>query len=367
MISRRVLLGAAGGAALYLTLAPAAVLAKSKTDPMRETGMPVPGLDEKQIRILSYAALAPSGHNTQPWMVKIREPNHWTIAVNSMRRLPAVDPENRELLLSIGTFAENLYLAAGAMGYEAAMRVVATDAFCEDVVDVKLTPRDLSDYPLDRLEKRRTVKNDLLDKEISQADLDYITEPLGDGFRFFPRSSEHAKCFTDGTIEANKLQVARDDAQRELAKWIRFTKKQIREHRDGLTVKGMEIQGFAGWYVSRFMDERDVMKQSFRDQTVAKVEKLVAQGGGWLVITSKSGSVADIIDAGRRFEAMALLCRERNIALHPMTQMLEEGNWDAKTEAHKGMTPQFILRAGYVKKVPKPVSPRRPIGWFVQQ
>ena len=64
---------------------------------------------------------------------------------------------------------------------------------------------------------------------------------------------------------------------------------------------------------------------------------------------------------------MALLARERNIALQPMTQYLEEAAGLNQIAANhpKDMYPQFILRVGYLKRYPKPVSLRRPVNWFV--
>ena len=40
---------------------------------------PAAQLDAVRTAILYYASLAPSGHNTQPWVVKIRSPNDWII------------------------------------------------------------------------------------------------------------------------------------------------------------------------------------------------------------------------------------------------------------------------------------------------
>ena len=54
--------------------------------------------------ILYLASLAPSGHNTQPWFIKYIEPNHWTICNDKSKWLSAVDPNQRETILSIGAF-----------------------------------------------------------------------------------------------------------------------------------------------------------------------------------------------------------------------------------------------------------------------
>ena len=77
----------------------------------------IAGLTEEEMDILYLASLAPSGHNTQPWTVRIVEPQHWIVGSARERWLPAVDPQNREVLLSIGAFLENLIIAAEVHGY----------------------------------------------------------------------------------------------------------------------------------------------------------------------------------------------------------------------------------------------------------
>jgi len=65
---------------------------------------------------------------------------------------------------------------------------------------------------------------------------------------------------------------------------------------------------------------------------------------------------------------MALLARERGIAIHPMTQYLEEtlGRQEIVSNHRADMIPQFVLRVGYLSNYPDPVSLRRPVGWFVR-
>ena len=60
---------------------------------------------------------------------------------------------------------------------------------------------------------------------------------------------------------------------------------------------------------------------------------------------------------------MFLGVREMNIALHPMTQMLEESPWKDRVAAELGLpgTVQFILRVGYISRYPGPVSLRMPL------
>ena len=87
-----------------------------------------------------------------------------------------------------------------------------------------------------------------------------------------------------------------------------------------------------------------------------------------MVITSRGSGVADLVETGRRFERTALLARERNLALHPMTQVLEEekGRREIASSHGTDVIPQFVLRVGYLDKYPTPVSLRRTVASFVR-
>lgn len=326
------------------------------------------GIDEESARILWYASLAPSGHNSQPWFVKVAGKGEWIIGADPRRRLPAVDPDNRELLLSLGAFAENLSLAASAAGYEAVMDVMAKSPRDEEVLQVSLKKANRGTYPLERLTLRRTVKNGFLSREIAGEDVNLLSEPHGGRLFYYPRGTDHARCIQEGTVESYRVQTYRDEAQKELANWIRFSNEDARMHRDGLTTEGMEITGFSGWFVRQFMDQGDVMGERFRKQGVDIATKWAAEGAGWMIITSRGSSVADLIETGRRFERTALLARERSIALHPMTQVLEEerGRREIASNHGEDVIPQFVLRVGYLDKYPTPVSLRRTVASFVR-
>ncbi len=337
----------------------------------------IKGLEKDEAEILYLASLAPSGHNTQPWTVKVVGPKHWVIGSDKKRRLPAVDPENRELLLGIGAFIENLVVAAGAFGYEAYVQVIAKNPSDPDIVDIQLRKGKTFDFPLEKIKKRRTVRNNYLNQEMKADDIKFITKhdarscliPTASPHSFyFPNTSPQGKYLQEGTIEANRKQAFRDPAQEELANWIRWSNKEGRTHRNGLTPESMEIKGMGGLFVRSFYDRASVLKKSFREQTVDIVAKQVKTCGGWLIVTSQDSSIPTLIEYGRVWENILLKIREKMIAIHPMTQMLEEEPWKKQIAKELGLNGevQWILRTGYLRSYPEPVSLRMPISWFVQ-
>lgn len=320
-------------------------------------------LTADQLQVLTYASFAPSGHNTQPWTVQVVDAGHWRIGSDPRRWLPAVDPANRETTLSIGAFMENLIIAAEHFGYAVAYQVSgnASDAY---LVDLQLRKSSPTDYPIARMRARRTVRAGYSNDLIKREDLDAVTDKSSN-FDYYSRESRVARYLCDATIEANRKQAYRDPAQEELANWIRWSKQEQQRFRNGLTPAGMEIEGFAGWYVKHFYDRASVLKKSFREKGIEQVTERVQQGGGWLVLSGDS-SVGGLIETGRKFQRMWLKLRERSIAIHPMTQVLEEAasTDDVARELGVTGTPQFLLRIGYVKRHPDPVSPRMPVAWF---
>lgn len=73
--------------------------------------------DDRMKFLLRFAILAPSQHNQQPWRFRI-VPDGVEVFADAERRLPIVDPHERELLLGIGAAIANFRVAAARFGYE---------------------------------------------------------------------------------------------------------------------------------------------------------------------------------------------------------------------------------------------------------
>ena len=198
-------------------------------------------LDEARIAVLYHASLAPSGHNSQPWYVRVKGRDEWIIGLDPTRRLPAVDPNNREALLSIGAFAENLAIAGRAFGLKSEMEVIAQDPVESDILRVTLKAAAPKDYMLERIKKRMTVKHGYLPGEIRKEDVDALGKPLMGRMFYFPTGTRHANCLLEGAIENFRIQAQRDDAQRELVQWVRISNRDAERYRDGLTLSLIHI------------------------------------------------------------------------------------------------------------------------------
>jgi hypothetical protein len=323
--------------------------------------------DEKEILFL--ASLAPSGHNTQPWFVQYIEPYHWIIGNDRTKWLPAVDPTQRETMLSIGAFIQNLDCAAGSFGYVCEWTLLAATNQDDRVIEVKLSKAlSAKAFDIDKIKNRRTVRSGFLGDVLKPQDIKDLLDSEPEFIHYLPSTSKASQFINEQTIEANRLQADRDPAQQELADWIRFSSRDAEKYRDGLTTAGMEIEGAAGWVVRNFYSRENVMKQDFRSRGIDQIKQEVATSAGWILITSQENSVAALLETGRRMQRLFLKVREKVIAIHPMTQILEEASTQKSLNQSIGITApiQFILRTGYVKDYPPPVSLRRPVDAFMR-
>jgi hypothetical protein len=102
-MNKRKFIGIAGGTIIATGIT--AYLLSDRSDFVRADVEPITDnnknlkLDEKEILFL--ASLAPSGHNTQPWLVQYLAPYHWIIGNDKSKWLSAVDPTQRETILSL--------------------------------------------------------------------------------------------------------------------------------------------------------------------------------------------------------------------------------------------------------------------------
>ena len=218
------------------------------------------------------------------------------------------------------------------------------------------------------IKDRRTVRSNYLNKLLRKEDSDYLFNEEKDFFNFIHNGSKEYQYLNEQTIEANKIQSYRDVAEKELSDWIRFSSRDAAITMDGLTTASMEIKGISGWVVRNFYSKSNVMKINFRQKNIENVVEQVSLSAGWILITSKGDSVETLLETGKRMQRLFLKVRSKGIAIHPMTQILEESATSQVVNQSIGISDniQFILRVGYIKTYPQPVSLRRPVNWFVR-
>jgi hypothetical protein len=322
-------------------------------------------LEKKVRQIIHYGSLAPSSHNAQMWKVKKVAADKIRVLIDRQHSLPQIDPENREALISLGTFIENMAIAAPFYDLQAKVDIIARNPHDPEIAEVTFEPRTYQSLTYDGLENiknRHTIRTAYRSQKLREQDVTWL-KTFGGELHYFPFTGKEGKYIQAAIIQATKQQVAADNKQKELAGWFRFSKKEAEQTRDGLTPDGMGLKGIVKWFVATFFTRDTVMSKSFRNQTVATTKKQAQNCSGFVLITAADNSVASLVDSGRLLERFLIQATGRKIAVHPMSAPLEESPWKETIGSQVGIgkTVQMILRVGYVKDYGNPVSKRREV------
>jgi len=313
-------------------------------------------------KIIYYATLAGSSHNTQPWKVEVRGDREIRLFADTARTLHVVDPTKRELYISLGAFLENLDLAAGSLGYRTEMQLVPQSEPANCVAVITLRRDRPSGFDLHAIVARRTLRLPFHTADIRDEEVNKIVADDGQTC-FFTASMPQGRFLAEQTLSAYRQQALNRAAQRELARWARFSDRDVRLRHDGLTTAGMEINGVKGVVVRNFFKPADVEKSKFVRAGIQMTEKQVNHCGGWLVLTGADNSVWSWIEVGRRYQRMNIVCTGLHIGFQPMNQIVEEENYKREVceKLRLKNEIQFVARIGYVIEIPAPVSPRRSV------
>jgi len=335
----------------------------------QKTREKIPNDKNNIYQVLYYASLAGSSHNSQPWKAEVYGEDSILIFADASRKLTVVDSTSRELYISVGAFIENLRLAASCYGYEPNIIIHALpEGSSGPVASIALakSKKNKEKAILNEIKLRTTLRIPFDTLLIKRSDWATLVSVDSSSIHYIATTSTQGKYIRQSESEAYTRQAKNKKAQDELAGWIRFSNKDVKQKKDGLTTEGMGIKGIGGFVVRNFFKPEDSKKESFLIQGIDKTKLQVENCGGWIVITQQSENTEGWINTGRLCQAIHLKCRKMNIGFHPMNQLIEEAAFESKANTYLGLNGQIMLiaRIGYVNDYPEPVSERRPVERF---
>jgi len=317
-------------------------------------------------KVLYYASLAGSSHNSQPWKIEATGNRLIRLYADTTRELPVVDPERRELYISLGAFIENLTLSAGSLGYGSNVKFNDNYKSSSLVAEIQLYKTVPTGFDLSLIERRMTLRIPFKKDPIKTTDINFIITPDPLNIRYYSATSKEGRFIAVKALNAYIRQAYNNAAQTELEKWMRFSDKEVEEKKDGLTTAGMQINGLAGLIVRHYYKPEDSKKASFIKAGIEKTKKQVLGCGGWIVVIASANSVEEWINLGRIYQNINLTCTKLNIGFQPMNQIVEENRFKNEVTKYLGIKQEmlFVARIGYNDRNQVPVSPRRPVEYF---
>ncbi len=309
--------------------------------------------------LIRYATLAPSGHNTQPWKFSIKE-NSIRIFPDFTRNLPVVDPDHRELYISLGCALENLVIAARYAGYDSEVEYFPAGESEECLlVNLKRIKAAEDNILFQAIPERHTNRREYNGQQIPTADLKKLEAvPKEKGVNSLVLTEQKTiEQIIELVKEGNNIQMNDDAFMDELISWIRFSDAEAEKHRDGLTSRAMGRSPAPGWIGRLFMR----LFVSAKSQSKAD-EKNIRSSSALLLVVSEKNDKKSWVDVGRSFERIALTLTALNIKNAHLNQPCEVPQLKMQLQQHLELGsahPQLLLRIGYAE--PLPHSPRRPV------
>lgn len=303
--------------------------------------------------LVRYATLAASGHNAQPWKFAIRE-DAIEIHPDFTRRLPVVDPQDRELWISLGCALENLLVAARAAGY--APEVTYPRAM--DFIHVRLTAgTSHGSSSFDAIPLRQNTRSEYDGLPVQSDVLDQVLAlPLEPGIVLRPVMKRELETVLEYVQQANVVQYADPAFLAELNRWLRFNKKEALASDDGLYLRCLGKPELPGW-----LGRNLVTWSKPRQQADADARNLRSSSGA-LVIAAQGESRSSWVQTGQVYERVALQLTALNIKSAFLNQPIEVVEVRRQFQAAMGLggtAVELLMRFGHADPMPR--SMRRPV------
>ena len=319
-------------------------------------------LGDKLRFLLRYAILAPSAHNTQPWLFRVGE-RDVELYADPNRSLSIADPDYRELYISCGGALLNLQMAMRHFGYEDRVEILPDEQNLELVARVTPgdTPSDPGEAYLDfgAMVKRRTNRASFEAKPVPGALLSACTEAAhahGAWFHLVEGDDERAALVTV-VKEADRTQMASEQYREELASWLHSNLSTVD---DGMPGYAFGIGDLKSAVTPMVVRNRD----SGEDQA-ARDEKLLAGSPVIAVLGTDEDDLEDWVHTGQALESILLRAQAEGISSSFLNQPVQVPALRKRLTADLGLGkyPQFVIRMGYGP--PAKPTPRRALSEFL--
>lgn len=302
--------------------------------------------------LISFAVLAPSGHNSQPWSFQVVD-NEIIITPDYSKRLDVVDKENRELFISLGCAVQNLQTAARHFGYD------SNYIYNDGKIVVTLTKQDVcNDDPLfDAIKKRHTHRGSFTGEKIPANLLQGIENEENVSLMIYDSQSRESEIIKRKIAEGNEIQMSDTAFKRELISWMRFNKKQVNETHNGLCYNVL------GFPATPKPIGRKIVGMFLNPKAQNKTDAAVnASASHFCVFCVKENNVQNWIDLGVFLERFLLKITSDGLSYSFSNQPCEIPSLNQNLQQELAVThyPSVIIRVGYGKE-PKNFAPREEV------
>jgi hypothetical protein len=310
-----------------------------------ERDFPATGTAAAQLSFLiRYAILAPSGHNTQPWLFRVSG-DRLHLFADRTRALPVVDPVDRALVISCGAALAHLLVAAERFGIRAVADVLP-DPNEPDLLAVVRHDgaRDPSVHePLfDAIVKRRTTRRAFDASTVPEAVLTAArceAAALGVTLQMVIDTDQKHR-IAELIAEGDSIQCGDASFRRELAAWVHSRRAASRDGMSGYAFGMPDLLSPVGALIIRTFDMGK--GQAAHDRALAEGSPAIG------VFTTAADRPIDWMAAGQAMERSLLAITAAGFTYSYLNQPIEVPSLRPRLSRLLGTSefPQILIRVG---------------------
>ena len=329
------------------------------TEPFTEPRAEATNMDRWRAAV-ACAIMAPSSHNTQPWLFHAHPTGEaLELYADRTRALPVVDPDDRELVISCGAALFHLRLALRYFGYTSRVELLPDPDDRDLLARVRFGERWLATpgetAMFDAIARRRTVRRMFEQRPVPAELLARLARAAEDedAGLFVLETAEEREYAADLVADADWRQGGDRAFRRELAAWIHPNRSRSSDGMPGDALSMGALASYFGPFVVRTFDWGE--GRAARDHQLAVGSPCMA------VLWTERDDTQGWIAAGQALARVLLEACAAGVSASFLNQPLEipplrqlfEGTLDLPGHA------QLLLRMGYGPTVDP--TPRRAV------
>jgi len=324
---------------------------------IRESDFPVAGTAMDQLKfILRYGVVAPSGPNTQPWKLALRD-GEVSIFTDLSRSLPSVDPTNRTLFISHGCLLANILIAAEHFGFGYDLKCLPDGLSGDRTAAVKFSRKAaFPRFPdlFTEITRRHTNRKRYEDRPIEEDKIQEMKNCIkGEDFKLDIMTSEQGKSqMADLLARAHKIQLGNKAFRKDLASWIRPNTSDAKDGLPGYSFGYSDFESFFGSFIFGTFD---------MSSSRARIETSYMKGSPAVgVLSTDIEDKLTWIKAGILFETLFLTATRLDVRFDLFSQPVAIPELRQEmAQILKVKYPQILIRMGFAE--PAMHTPRRPL------
>ncbi len=295
--------------------------------------------------LLQWAILAPSRHNSQPWLFEI-EGDELRVYADAGRCVPVADPDGRQLVMGCGAAMVNLRLAAAHFGHATSLEILPGHRRDGLLARVRLEERSASTPEAEEMfraiPRRRTNRLPLDGREPPEGLVTaLLREARREGVSLRPVEQHQRRVVAELIADGDREQWSSSRFRGELAGWTRPSSTARRDGMPGFALGMSDAAAWMTFLLGRLQNR--ARGEAERDRARALGTKAL------LVLSTPRDGKAEWVQAGEALQRVLLRATAAGLFASYFSQPIETPALRRRLAEAIGDpgAPQVMFRLGY--------------------